>query len=688
MSNASTLKDFLVSLGFKVDKGGQRQFIDSIGEATMKAVALGAAVTATATAIVAGVSKIADNFEQLYFASQRTNSAVDNMQAMGFAAVNMGSSAESAMGSLENLARFLRNSPGAEGLLKNIGIQTREANGAMRDTTTLIDDLGKTLAVMPYYKANAYAQALGIDEKTLMVMRQGMNEFGNEYKRMLHQAGVDSGQAAEDSHEFMVQLRLLGASFSILSQKIASMMTGKLAHTIANFRVMFTNNFDRISAVIVKVMGFVLNITDAISTLALRGINAIAHLVDWFSSLSDGSKTIITVFGALAVAWGVLSAGFLATPLGRIVLLMTTIAALWDDYQVWKEGGKTLIDWSAWAPGIEAAIKGISAIGGWIHKALEFTGDWRPLLEILLSYVAGSWVFGMLAAAAKVSLGFGGITTALTTVMGGMLANAGLLAAAGALGYGLGTIIHDKFIQGTDFGNAIGRTVAKALSFFGNKEATEALKREQPGTNIAVHPEETKGNPTDNRVWGTQRGLRNNNPGNLNYVGQAGATKESGSNGRFAVFGTAQAGLDALANQLRIYNARGISTISAIIKKYAPENENNTAAYIDSVSKKLGIGASDKINFKDPKQMTGMMDAIIRVENSKNPYTTEMLAKAASSAGAIDTKTAGNNVALNQTTNITVTGSNDSKALTADIVTAQNNVNQNLVRNTRGAILQ
>ena len=41
------------------------------------------------------------------------------------------------------------------------------------------------------------------------------------------------------------------------------------------------------------------------------------------------------------------------------------------------------------------------------------------------------------------------------------------------------------------------------------------------------------------------RGIRNNNPGNLNFAGQAGATKEGGPNGRFAVFGSMQEGVAA-----------------------------------------------------------------------------------------------------------------------------------------------
>ena len=67
------------------------------------------------------------------------------------------------------------------------------------------------------------------------------------------------------------------------------------------------------------------------------------------------------------------------------------------------------------------------------------------------------------------------------------------------------------------------------------------------------------------------RGFRNNNPGNIEYVGQAGAEKEEGA-GRFAKMKTQAEGLYLLANQLELYGERGINSIHDILHKFAPEN--------------------------------------------------------------------------------------------------------------------
>ena len=110
------------------------------------------------------------------------------------------------------------------------------------------------------------------------------------------------------------------------------------------------------------------------------------------------------------------------------------------------------------------------------------------------------------------------------------------------------------------------------------------------------------------------RGIRNFNPGNLNFAGQAGATRETGPGGRFAVFRTMEEGIHALSRQLQIYGSRGNDTIKGIISMYAPANENNTKNYIQSVVKKLGSGAEEHLNLKDPAVLKAMISAITTME--------------------------------------------------------------------------
>ncbi|WP_244582557.1 lytic transglycosylase domain-containing protein [Escherichia coli] len=123
------------------------------------------------------------------------------------------------------------------------------------------------------------------------------------------------------------------------------------------------------------------------------------------------------------------------------------------------------------------------------------------------------------------------------------------------------------------------------------------------------------------------RGIRNNNPGNLRAARNA-----SGSDGAFVTFNSPGDGVSALARQLRLYGARGVNTVEGIIGKYAPPTENNTAAYIRSVSDMTGFSAGQKLDLDDPSVLAKLIPAIIRHENGVQPYSPDLILKSVNDA--------------------------------------------------------
>lgn len=129
------------------------------------------------------------------------------------------------------------------------------------------------------------------------------------------------------------------------------------------------------------------------------------------------------------------------------------------------------------------------------------------------------------------------------------------------------------------------------------------------------------------------RSFRNNNFGNLNYVGQEGARLED-PNGkgeaRFAKFNTPEEGFRGLANQLTLYangkskatGGRKLETVEDIIGVYAPSNENNTQQYVSSLSTKLGVKSNEKLDMTNPEVMTQLMRGIATIEGG-NPQVTD-----------------------------------------------------------------
>lgn len=116
------------------------------------------------------------------------------------------------------------------------------------------------------------------------------------------------------------------------------------------------------------------------------------------------------------------------------------------------------------------------------------------------------------------------------------------------------------------------------------------------------------------------RGVRNNNPGNIE-AGSANWQGQTGSDGRFATFETPELGIRALARNLLTYQERhGLDTVQAIIHRWAPPGENDTGAYVGAVARAVGVGPTDRLNLRDPQTLQNLAGAIIRHENGQNPY--------------------------------------------------------------------
>jgi len=103
----------------------------------------------------------------------------------------------------------------------------------------------------------------------------------------------------------------------------------------------------------------------------------------------------------------------------------------------------------------------------------------------------------------------------------------------------------------------------------------------------------------------------NNNPGNLRYVGQSGASQGIGG---FAYFPTPEAGVQALKDQIALDAGRG-HTLESFINKFAPPSENDTNTYVNQMASALGIPATTPLSQID---INALAVAMARKESSSN----------------------------------------------------------------------
>jgi hypothetical protein len=135
------------------------------------------------------------------------------------------------------------------------------------------------------------------------------------------------------------------------------------------------------------------------------------------------------------------------------------------------------------------------------------------------------------------------------------------------------------------------------------------------------------------------RGVRNNNPGNLDRCGvpwqgedrsEAARKRET----RFCVFLQPQFGFRAMAKTLLTYQRKhGLRTVRQIISRWAPPVENDTGAYVRAVANAIGVGMNQDINIAQPCVMLPLLRAIAHHEQGGDHWPDDVIVAGLNLAG-------------------------------------------------------
>ncbi|MBI1679456.1 hypothetical protein EMG93_00575 [Escherichia coli] len=226
------------------------------------------------------------------------------------------------------------------------------------------------------------------------------------------------------------------------------------------------------------------------------------------------------------------------------------------------------------------------------------------------------------------------------------LANNGKLAAA-TYGDNANYVLYNQqtFQQIDDYGAAHGWSAeqiqAKKIEF---KEKVADAALSQWSANNSIEFIQSNGELSDT-VTGSRRavsesgsgdrarGIRNNNPGNLEYSKTNQWVGQTGDDGRFAKFETPEHGIRALGRNLLSYQRQGIDTVNDIINRWAPPSDNNnTDAYIQAVCAQLGVTPDQPLDASNPETLKALCASIIQHENGSQPYSDQQLATGVSAA--------------------------------------------------------
>ena len=287
--------------------------------------------------------------------SKNLGVSVEDISAWGNAVEELGGNAKGLQGSMAMLSQSqtelqLTGQSSLIPYFSALGVAMADVGGQARPVDKILLDLSERFSHMDRTTANNMGKMMGLDQDTLNLLLQGRHEVERTIARQKEFNAVSKAQAEQSA---------------------------KLQKSIVDLKQSFT------------AMG---------RDLLQQASPAIEKMLGVLTSLGDWVKGNMEFIRDLGMILGVVAAGFAAISLAASPITLTVaavlalaagIALLWQDYQEWKRGGDSLIDWEKWKPGIDAAKAAILDLAkivkesfGAIFQDVDavqklFHGDWK-----------------------------------------------------------------------------------------------------------------------------------------------------------------------------------------------------------------------------------------------------------------------------------------------------------------------
>lgn len=262
--------------------------------------------------------------------AQNLDQSANSISAWGNAAELAGGSAEGLQGTMDMLSKSqtelqLTGQSGLIPYFSALGVSLADTQGKARPVNELLLDLSDRFSKMDRTTANNMGRMMGIDQGTMQLLLKGRSEVELMIARQKEYGAVTKQQAEEASR-------------------------------LRNAMVASRQSFEAFGREILSA-----------AMPALEGIFKLFEgLGDWMRENKEFVQTFLTIMAA-----GLVGIGVAVTPINLTIAAVTAlgaaIALLWQDYQTWKRGGDSFIDWSKWEPGFKAAGAGIR----WLKDLLE-----------------------------------------------------------------------------------------------------------------------------------------------------------------------------------------------------------------------------------------------------------------------------------------------------------------------------
>lgn len=307
--------ELVTILGLEEDgqnAGVARKFTGLLDGIQKKALALAAAVTATAGAIGYFVRDAVAQADEIQKLSESTGIAAETFQEWGYAAVKMGADARSVQNDIAALNKSMSSPiPGQFNMnLAMLGVHGKNAS-------EILEQLSDKMQGMTAQRASQWGSMIGISDDTVRLLREGRATI-NDLRSEAHTMGVViSDEDIARASEFSRTLKALGYTFNSLRQQIFIGAVPALDRFVGKVRDFLALNMGRIKDWFADfISGF---------TAALEQVwTDLEPIRNAFASVTK----VITDFlgtGDAAETWGHLLVGAIE---GALILLSPLLAKL------------------------------------------------------------------------------------------------------------------------------------------------------------------------------------------------------------------------------------------------------------------------------------------------------------------------------------------------------------------------
>ncbi len=389
--SGTVIKEFLVRLGFDVDKAEAKSLELGLTSGAAKAAVFGAAAIAAAGAVTAFVTSVANSLDTIADLAQRTNTAASEIDRLNYIAELTDSSASAVAGSLEAVARNAGDAAIGVGraklIFEKMGISVKDANGNLKGAVPLMQEIGSRIKDMDIGQQNAVLERLGIDRTMLKMLTDDVSGLSDEYAKMMEARGINMEDAAAASGDYVDSLNKLKLTFTRLQQTIAVKFMRGIAKGFEQFRKILVDNMPMIVKTITPVIDIIMRLANVFLFLANTVAQGVGFILGGFLKLNSALGGFPAYIIAAVAAWKMLNLAFLASPVGIILSLAASIALLVDDFMVWQEGGNSLIPWENWQDEIDKAKKMIQDFQDFVQPFFDLIFNGFDKLQNLGSFI-------------------------------------------------------------------------------------------------------------------------------------------------------------------------------------------------------------------------------------------------------------------------------------------------------------